>query len=273
MASSNICRYFATTGNCFYGDQCNFSHVLQSITSENQASHLQTPSVYGANVANATSPQKSVPKNLIPCRNVALYGHCKYMGKGCEYNHDNVKPGDITGQFQAMNLVSPDRKDGSSPYDSPSYVTPPYTLTANAVNAPAPQAARPPPDSAAPVQVSKRGGTIYFYNNTESQQQQQQESTPSKPRPLQYNLHTALPHVATPGRRSLSSFFMAEDLRREIMRKTALINTALDPLDPRAKGIPLTVSHYHSLFPLDDPQRPPNNSLCGYPTSTEDRSN
>ena len=24
---SNICRYFAATGSCYYGDQCNFLHT------------------------------------------------------------------------------------------------------------------------------------------------------------------------------------------------------------------------------------------------------
>lgn len=33
-----------------------------------------------------------LPKSQRPCRNIEIYGYCKYAGKGCEYNHDiNVR--------------------------------------------------------------------------------------------------------------------------------------------------------------------------------------
>lgn len=31
-----------------------------------------------------------LPKSQRPCRNIEIYGYCKYAGKGCEYNHDSV---------------------------------------------------------------------------------------------------------------------------------------------------------------------------------------
>lgn len=62
-----VCRYFATTGSCAYGNQCVYSH---SLTEESVAS------------------ADYVPKSQRPCRNIATYGYCKYQGKDCEFNHD-----------------------------------------------------------------------------------------------------------------------------------------------------------------------------------------
>jgi PAB-dependent poly(A)-specific ribonuclease subunit 3 len=66
-ANSNItCRYWATSGTCFFGDQCNFAH----------------------NAADRAASGKSVPKSEKACKELLLTGFCKKENNGCEYNHD-----------------------------------------------------------------------------------------------------------------------------------------------------------------------------------------
>jgi hypothetical protein len=67
LPASNItCRYWATSGTCFFGDQCNFAH----------------------NAADRAASGKSVPKSEKACKELLLTGFCKKENNGCEYNHD-----------------------------------------------------------------------------------------------------------------------------------------------------------------------------------------
>jgi len=77
---SSICRYFAATGHCYYGDQCNFVHSFQP----NQT----RPSTENISTSLGTSSSAHLSKNQRPCRNIEIYGYCKFAGKTCEYNHD-----------------------------------------------------------------------------------------------------------------------------------------------------------------------------------------
>ncbi|XP_024398844.1 uncharacterized protein [Physcomitrium patens] len=64
---SNVtCRYWATSGTCFFGDQCNFAH----------------------NPADRAATGKSVPKREKACKELLLTGYCKNEKNGCEYNHE-----------------------------------------------------------------------------------------------------------------------------------------------------------------------------------------
>eukprot|EP01098_Paradermamoeba_levis_P009066 TRINITY_DN3758_c0_g1_i4.p1 TRINITY_DN3758_c0_g1~~TRINITY_DN3758_c0_g1_i4.p1 ORF type:complete len:187 (+),score=39.90 TRINITY_DN3758_c0_g1_i4:263-823(+) len=84
--TSTLCRYFAASGSCYYGDQCNFSHSFRP------NEHTPTTSV--------------ITKSQRPCRNIALHGYCKFAGKGCEYNHD--LPRDETRLLDASPGNSPE---------------------------------------------------------------------------------------------------------------------------------------------------------------------
>ncbi|KAL2653446.1 hypothetical protein R1flu_021574 [Riccia fluitans] len=64
-ASSTTCRYWATSGTCFFGDQCNFAH----------------------NTADKATSGKAVPKREKACKELLLTGYCKNENDGCEYNH------------------------------------------------------------------------------------------------------------------------------------------------------------------------------------------
>lgn len=123
---SNICRYYAATGSCYYGDQCNFLHTQfppssRSLpTSEGAApgatslydlesTHSSHPLSFTHSfvnlleafflslsfVTNRVNPchseQKGHAKSQKPCRNIEIYGYCKFAGKGCDYNHDLVR--------------------------------------------------------------------------------------------------------------------------------------------------------------------------------------
>eukprot|EP00164_Ancoracysta_twista_P005483 GFYU01007519.1.p1 GENE.GFYU01007519.1~~GFYU01007519.1.p1 ORF type:complete len:722 (-),score=117.90 GFYU01007519.1:43-2208(-) len=77
-SQSPICRYWQNTGNCFYGEQCNFSHS----TGGGGPVSAAAPDAGGSK----GSPQL-VPKSQRPCRNIAIHGYCKNEGKGCEFNH------------------------------------------------------------------------------------------------------------------------------------------------------------------------------------------
>lgn len=112
---TSVCRYWAATGNCYYGEQCNFLHSSPPATSNTASGPGTLSRLFGAlcvpksfnkyvcNVSNYACSACSwqgiislapghgqVPKSQRPCRNLALYGYCKFQGKGCEFNHDVV---------------------------------------------------------------------------------------------------------------------------------------------------------------------------------------
>ena len=61
--------------------------------------------------------------------------------------------------------------------------------------------------------------------------------------------------LAREGRRKLQTFFMNEDLRQEIHKRNAIVMAQY----PEGQ-LPNQVHRYHSLFPLDDPNRPHNSA-------------
>lgn len=113
---TSVCRYFAASGNCFFGDQCNFSHVTTR-PSTSTPTNLTNSSIISIssqfpNTNQIDSGIQSytsgiIPKSQRPCRNLALHGYCKYEGKGCEYNHDRKDDLEtINSQQQQLNAFS-----------------------------------------------------------------------------------------------------------------------------------------------------------------------
>lgn len=126
-----MCRHWAASGTCYYGDSCNYLHVsagpsglvtgppsLREAMAARSVSELAGPSSSSSSVvgtwpsptpwrddrtnvmadtltvcgglAVVESGGHAVPKSQRPCRNIEIYGYCKYAGKGCEYNHDTT---------------------------------------------------------------------------------------------------------------------------------------------------------------------------------------
>mmetsp|Transcript_23050 Transcript_23050/g.57729 ORF Transcript_23050/g.57729 Transcript_23050/m.57729 type:complete len:832 (-) Transcript_23050:130-2625(-) len=85
-----VCRYFLASGNCFYGDQCNYAHIRPDSGGGGfSSSAAPGPAPSTSSQSPTAAPAAFVPpKSLRPCRNIAIHGFCKFAGKGCEFNHD-----------------------------------------------------------------------------------------------------------------------------------------------------------------------------------------
>ncbi|XP_030130661.4 PAN2-PAN3 deadenylation complex subunit PAN3 isoform X7 [Taeniopygia guttata] len=120
-----------------------------------------------------------------------------------------------------------------------------------------------PPSTGQVIQKETVGGTTYFYTDT-------------TPAPLtgmvfpNYHIyHPAAPHVAyMQPKANAPSFFMADELRQELINRHLITMAQIDQADIPA--VPAEVDNYHSLFPLE-PLPPPNRiqktSNFGYITS------
>ncbi|XP_051474463.1 PAN2-PAN3 deadenylation complex subunit PAN3 isoform X2 [Apus apus] len=119
-----------------------------------------------------------------------------------------------------------------------------------------------PPSTGQVIQKETVGGTTYFYTDT-------------TPAPLtgmvfpNYHIyHPAAPHVAyMQPKANAPSFFMADELRQELINRHLITMAQVDQADI---PVPAEVDSYHSLFPLE-PLPPPNRiqktSNFGYITS------
>ncbi|XP_071409424.1 PAN2-PAN3 deadenylation complex subunit PAN3 isoform X2 [Pithys albifrons albifrons] len=119
-----------------------------------------------------------------------------------------------------------------------------------------------PPSTGQVIQKETVGGTTYFYTDT-------------TPAPLtgmvfpNYHIyHPAAPHVAyMQPKANAPSFFMADELRQELINRHLITMAQIDHADI---PVPAEVDSYHSLFPLE-PLPPPNRiqktSNFGYITS------
>ncbi|XP_021042307.1 PAN2-PAN3 deadenylation complex subunit PAN3 isoform X3 [Mus pahari] len=126
-------------------------------------------------------------------------------------------------------------------------------------NNPVPQT----PSSGQVIQKETVGGTTYFYTDT-------------TPAPLtgmvfpNYHIYPpTAPHVAyMQPKANAPSFFMADELRQELINRHLITMAQIDQADMPA--VPTEVDSYHSLFPLE-PLPPPNriqkSSNFGYITS------
>ncbi|XP_065686361.2 PAN2-PAN3 deadenylation complex subunit PAN3 isoform X1 [Patagioenas fasciata] len=120
-----------------------------------------------------------------------------------------------------------------------------------------------PPSTGQVIQKETVGGTTYFYTDT----------TPAPVTgmvfPNYHIYHPAAPHVAyMQPKANAPSFFMADELRQELINRHLITMAQIDQADIPA--VPAEVDSYHSLFPLE-PLPPPNRiqktSNFGYITS------
>ncbi|XP_059105325.1 PAN2-PAN3 deadenylation complex subunit PAN3 isoform X3 [Peromyscus eremicus] len=137
-----------------------------------------------------------------------------------------------------------------------SFMVPPSASTP--ANNPVPQT----PSSGQVIQKETVGGTTYFYTDT-------------TPAPLtgmvfpNYHIYPpTAPHVAyMQPKANAPSFFMADELRQELINRHLITMAQIDQAD---MPVPTEVDSYHSLFPLE-PLPPPNriqkSSNFGYITS------
>uniref|UniRef100_A0A5S6LUS9 PAN2-PAN3 deadenylation complex subunit PAN3 n=1 Tax=Xenopus tropicalis TaxID=8364 RepID=A0A5S6LUS9_XENTR len=119
-----------------------------------------------------------------------------------------------------------------------------------------------PPSTGEIIQKATVGGTTYFYTDT-------------TPAPLtgmvfpNYHIYPpTAPHIAyMQPKANAPSFFMADELRQELINRHLITMAQIDQAD--MPGVPAEVDSYHSLFPLE-PLPPPNRiktSNFGYITS------
>ncbi|XP_027447257.1 PAN2-PAN3 deadenylation complex subunit PAN3 isoform X3 [Zalophus californianus] len=188
------------------------------------------------------------------------------------FSHPSMGSPAAAGLAPGMSLSA-----GSSPLHSPKIT--PHTSpaprrrshTPNPANYMVPSSASTPvnnpvsqtPSSGQVIQKETVGGTTYFYTDT-------------TPAPLtgmvfpNYHIYPpTAPHVAyMQPKANAPSFFMADELRQELINRHLITMAQIDQADMPA--VPTEVDSYHSLFPLE-PLPPPNriqkSSNFGYITS------
>ncbi|KAJ3258890.1 PAB-dependent poly(A)-specific ribonuclease subunit 3 [Chytriomyces hyalinus] len=125
-----------------------------------------------------------------------------------------------------------------------------------------------------PVHERMTSGSSFFQNldgmdSFSSYQDTAPLQTASNPLlPLQYHLYNPpLPHVSNmgPQQKPIHYFFMDENLRETLQRRSEAAQQLLDPNAPEAANLPSEVHVYHSLSPIDDkPER--HSKVFGFPT-------
>ncbi|XP_070605970.1 PAN2-PAN3 deadenylation complex subunit PAN3 isoform X2 [Erythrolamprus reginae] len=136
-------------------------------------------------------------------------------------------------------------------------------MVPTSASTPVTNAVSQPPTTGQVIQKETVGGTTYFYTDT-------------TPAPLtgmvfpNYHIYPpTAPHVAyMQPKANAPSFFMADELRQELINRHLITMAQIDQADMSA--VPTEVDSYHSLFPLE-PLPPPNRiqktSNFGYITS------
>ncbi|XP_054829031.1 PAN2-PAN3 deadenylation complex subunit PAN3 isoform X2 [Eublepharis macularius] len=136
-------------------------------------------------------------------------------------------------------------------------------MVPTSASTPVTNAVSQPPAAGQVIQKETVGGTTYFYTDT-------------TPAPLtgmvfpNYHIYPpTAPHVAyMQPKANAPSFFMADELRQELINRHLITMAQIDQAD--MPSVPTEVDSYHSLFPLE-PLPPPNRiqktSNFGYITS------
>ncbi|XP_067419024.1 PAN2-PAN3 deadenylation complex subunit PAN3 isoform X2 [Emydura macquarii macquarii] len=188
------------------------------------------------------------------------------------FSHPSMGSPATAGLAPGMSLSA-----GSSPLHSPKITphtspaprrrshtpNPANYMVPTSASTPVTNAVSQPPSTGQVIQKETVGGTTYFYTDT-------------TPAPLtgmvfpNYHLYPpTAPHVAyMQPKANAPSFFMADELRQELINRHLITMAQIDQADIPA--VPTEVDSYHSLFPLE-PLPPPNRiqktSNFGYITS------
>ncbi|CAM4357341.1 PAN2-PAN3 deadenylation complex subunit PAN3 isoform X1 [Caretta caretta] len=188
------------------------------------------------------------------------------------FSHPSMGSPATAGLAPGMSLSA-----GSSPLHSPKITphtspaprrrshtpNPANYMVPTSASTPVTNAVSQPPSTGQVIQKETVGGTTYFYTDT-------------TPAPLtgmvfpNYHIYPpTAPHVAyMQPKANAPSFFMADELRQELINRHLITMAQIDQADIPA--VPTEVDSYHSLFPLE-PLPPPNRiqktSNFGYITS------
>lgn len=217
------------------------------------------------------------------CRNVVIYGHCRYEDQGCSFSHDGDKSATSSIESHRRNLNVDSLPFTPAPTTNISLNSP---LSARVANA-APFTPRNMTNGIATT-PSTQGETTTILNPAHAREFTPQgfemamasganeqhnfdnfntqhitasdQFNPYNPanyyppqpnytvnQPLNYHLYApqgGVPTDLTPYQRSMSDFFMPEKLREELLRRT-------DATLLRLKGNLPELEHYHSLVALD----------------------
>ncbi|XP_074842015.1 PAN2-PAN3 deadenylation complex subunit PAN3 isoform X2 [Carettochelys insculpta] len=187
------------------------------------------------------------------------------------FSHPSMGSPATAGLAPGMSLSA-----GSSPLHSPKITphtspaprrrshtpNPANYMVPTSASTPVTNAVSQPPSTGQVIQKETVGGTTYFYTDT-------------TPAPLtgmvfpNYHIYPpTAPHVAyMQPKANAPSFFMADELRQELINRHLITMAQIDQADV---PVPTEVDSYHSLFPLE-PLPPPNRiqktSNFGYITS------
>ncbi|XP_073196803.1 PAN2-PAN3 deadenylation complex subunit PAN3 isoform X2 [Lepidochelys kempii] len=187
------------------------------------------------------------------------------------FSHPSMGSPATAGLAPGMSLSA-----GSSPLHSPKITphtspaprrrshtpNPANYMVPTSASTPVTNAVSQPPSTGQVIQKETVGGTTYFYTDT-------------TPAPLtgmvfpNYHIYPpTAPHVAyMQPKANAPSFFMADELRQELINRHLITMAQIDQADI---PVPTEVDSYHSLFPLE-PLPPPNRiqktSNFGYITS------
>jgi PAB-dependent poly(A)-specific ribonuclease subunit 3 len=121
-------------------------------------------------------------------------------------------------------------------------------------------------------------GQHHQHPQQQQQQQQQQHASGHHHHHHQNKHHHGNMHSAWAPSRTLGplsahattrgpqQFFMAEQLRRELLNRTVLCLKGTDPEDSVSSSLPRLVHRYHSLYPLEDATKDKVSQVYGVPT-------
>jgi PAB-dependent poly(A)-specific ribonuclease subunit 3 len=176
------------------------------------------------------------------CRNIALYGFCKFENRGCEFMH---APAGAAGSVSFGAGAGMDRSSSAPPDEHQ------FGMSASVASVGAAQHAqlqRPAQFHAHPASAAASGGNS--------------GASPGAGHP-----RAAVPIGPRPGRRELSSFFVRDAVRAEIVQHHVLECSQLPLSVTQELGLPPRVHNYHNLVPLDDHSVPAHPGVFGFTTS------
>lgn len=217
---ATLCRYFASDGQCFYGDSCQYVHAKPGAGNSQPGDKSFTilPSASGGFKTDALN-NKYAASNTVMSEHSAL-----------------------PSTFSGLSLTG---KEVSEPAQT--LLTPTSKVNNNQRNLPGNQAYEFLPTAANHAhQTESIGGTTYFYAEGQNSEPQPAIIMPS------YHAYPSAPsHLAnlqTVGKSLGNSFSMSTQTRQELLNQHTATLMRLDPDDT---NVPQEVDNYHTLFPLE----------------------